>query len=91
MWRQSEAHPEHPREVVFRQRTQPRQLPEADRLGQLAVDELHQLPALMRRQPALEAQAVAYADLAQQGLADQFVGQAAGQQPLARLVPIESE
>ncbi|MCY1445816.1 hypothetical protein D9M71_623480 [compost metagenome] len=57
----------------------------------MAVDELHQMPALMRGQPAFKAQALTHVDLAEQGMAEQFVSQAAGEQALARLVPVQGD
>ena len=77
--------------MVFRQGAQPRQLPKADRLGQLLVDVLHQLPALVRRQAALESQPLTQADLAEQGMVEHFKGQAAGQQAFCRFLPIEAD
>ena len=91
MRRQAEAQAKHPRKVIFRQRTQPGQLPEADRLSQLIVDELHQLPALMRCESALQAQALTRTDLVEQGVADQFVGEAAGQQAFGWLFPVQAQ
>lgn len=82
MGRHAEALTEHPGEMVFRQRAHRRQLAEADGIFNMVVDVLHQTPPLVRRQPALEAQAVAHADLVEQGVAEQFMGQVAGQQAL---------
>ncbi|MNO08522.1 hypothetical protein D3C81_2312180 [compost metagenome] len=49
------------------------------------------MPALMRSQAAFEAQVGTYIDLAEQGMAEQFVRQAAGEQTLARLVPVQAD
>ncbi|MCY1448545.1 hypothetical protein D9M71_652230 [compost metagenome] len=57
----------------------------------MAVDVLHQMPALMRGQSTFKAQALSGVDLAEQGMAEQFVGQTAGQQALARLVPVQTD
>ncbi|MNE28569.1 hypothetical protein D3C80_1220140 [compost metagenome] len=45
----------------------------------------------MRGQPALQAQALAQADLAEQGVVENLVGQAAGQQALGGLVPVQGD
>jgi hypothetical protein len=50
---------------------------------------LDQLPTLIRRQPALQWQTVAQADLGEHGMIEQFIGQAAGEQALARFGPVE--
>ncbi len=52
---QPEAFAEHPREVIFGQRTQRRQLAKADGVGQVAVDVIHQQPPLMSGQATFEA------------------------------------
>ncbi len=91
MGRQAEALAEHPRKMVFGQRAQAGQLPEADRVFQVMVDVVHQQPPLMRGQPAFQAQPIARADLAEQGVTEHFVGQAAGQQALGGLVPVEGD
>ncbi len=80
MGRQAEAGTKHPRKVVFRQRAQPGQLTQAQRLVQAAVDVLHQQPSLMRRQTAFQSQALAHPHLIEQRMADQLVGQAAAEQ-----------
>jgi len=57
--RQPEAFAKHACEVVFRQRTQAGQLAKAQRVGEMHFDEIHQMPAQMRRQAAFQAQPVA--------------------------------
>ena len=91
MGRQAEALAEHPREMVFRQCTQAGQLAQADRVFQMQVDGLHQQSPLVRRQPAFQAQPFAGAHLAEQGVAEHFMGQAAGQQALGGFVPVEGD
>ncbi len=47
-------------------------------------------PPLMRRQPALEAQPPTQRPpLAEQGMAENLMGQAAGEQAFARFVPVQ--
>ena len=75
--------------MVFRQRRQLCQLAERQRLVQVLLDVVHQAPAQVRCQAALEFQALALADLGQQHMVDHRVGQAAGQQAFARLVPVQ--
>ena len=75
--------------MVFGQRAHPGQLPEADRVFQVLVDVLHQQPALVRGQSAFQAQPFAGADLAEQGVAEHFMGQAAGQQAFGGFVPVQ--
>ncbi len=75
---------EHPREVVApTARAQSRQLTEADGLVRWLL--MHHQMALMRGQ-SLPQGAGPGVDLAEQGMAEQFVGQAAGQRAFARLV-----
>ena len=55
----------------------------------MRFDVLHQLPALVRCQAALQAQALAQTCLAEHGVVDNFVGQATGQETLAGFVPVQ--
>lgn len=91
MRRQPEAFAEHSREVVFGQRTQRRQLAEADGIGQVAVDVIHQQPPLMSGQAAFEAKSLALADLAEQQVVEQVMGQAGGQQAFPGFVPVQRD
>ena len=89
MRRHTEAAMEHAREVIFRQGTERGQLAQRQGGIQVLLDELAHAPTLQRCQATLEAQALAQADLIEQGVVEQLVGQAAGQQALARLLPVE--
>ncbi|MNE30299.1 hypothetical protein D3C76_199460 [compost metagenome] len=82
---------EHSCEVIFRQAAQAGQLPQAERFGQVRFDIVEHLPALMRGQATLELEPLAYAHLAEQGMAEHFMGQAAGQQAFAGLVPVHCD
>jgi hypothetical protein len=75
--------------VIFGQRALRRQLAKAKGVGQVLFDVVDQLPAQVRCQTTLEAQPVTQSHLIYQNVTEHFVGQAAGQQTFAGLVPVQ--
>src|SRR5690606_12891627 len=86
---QTETALEHARGMVFGQGAERRQLAQRQRCFQMRLDEVAYAPALHWSQTALQAQALTLANLVEQGMVEQLVGQAAGQQAFARFLPVE--